>query len=45
MGRKALLVSRDFEEERTLSLRCEGNYGVVQIPSELVRCYSVVSVI
>jgi hypothetical protein len=44
-GGKAVLVSPEFEEERTLSLRREGNYAVVEIPSELVRCYSVVSII
>ena len=44
-GEKAVLVSPEFEGERKISLRREGNYGIVQVPSELLRCYSVVSII
>jgi len=44
-GEKAVLVSPEFEGENMLSLRREGNYAVVQVPSELVRCYSVISII
>ena len=44
-GERAVLVSPEFEGERELSLRREGDVAVVQIPSECVRCTSVMSVL
>ena len=44
-GERAVLVSPEFEEERALSLRREGDVAVVDIPSKWVRCISVMSVI
>ncbi|MCD6333822.1 MAG: beta-galactosidase trimerization domain-containing protein, partial [Candidatus Latescibacteria bacterium] len=44
-GERAVLVSPEFEGERALSLRRKGDYAVVQIPSEWVRCTSMMSVL